>query len=324
MSSLQSSEFNFKRLSSCMDEVRKVIVGQNEMLEACFIGLLTEGHILIEGLPGLAKTLTISSVAQSLGLKFQRVQFTPDLLPTDIIGTMIYQSALHEFKVRKGPVFTNILLADEVNRAPAKVQSALLEAMGEKQVTISDTSYPLEKPFLVLATQNPLEHEGTYPLPEAQMDRFLFKILVHYPSRKEEEEIFKRMSVKDIYKIQAQIEIKEILEFQSQVKKIYLDDKIMNYMLDLIMATRDPALYGLLELKEWVQVGASPRATIGFPKACRARAFLHGRDYVTAEDVKAMAYPILRHRLILTYETQAENISPDNVIELILKRVRVP
>ncbi|MDE0151409.1 MAG: MoxR family ATPase [Bdellovibrionales bacterium] len=324
MSSLQSSEFNFKRLSSCMDEVRKVIVGQNEMLEACFIGLLTEGHILIEGLPGLAKTLTISSVAQSLDLKFQRVQFTPDLLPTDIIGTMIYQSALHEFKVRKGPVFTNILLADEVNRAPAKVQSALLEAMGEKQVTISDTSYPLEKPFLVLATQNPLEHEGTYPLPEAQMDRFLFKILVHYPSRKEEEEIFKRMSVKDIYKIQAQIEAKEILEFQKQSEKVYLDDKVMNYMLDLIMATRDPALYGLLELKEWVQVGASPRATIGFPKACRARAFLNGKDYVTAEDVKAMAYPILRHRLILTYEAQAENISPDDVIELILKRIRVP
>ena len=324
MSSLQSSEFNFKRLSSCMDEVRKVIVGQNEMITACFIGLLTEGHILIEGLPGLAKTLTISSIAQSLDLKFQRVQFTPDLLPTDIIGTMIYQSALHEFKVRKGPVFTNILLADEINRAPAKVQSALLEAMGEKQVTISETSYPLQKPFLVLATQNPLEHEGTYPLPEAQMDRFLFKILVHYPSRSEEEEIFKRMSVKDIYKIQAQIETKDILGFQSQAEKVYLDDKIMNYMLDLIMATRDPAPYGLLELKEWVQVGASPRATIGFPKACRARAFLQGRDYVTAEDVKAMAYPILRHRLILAYEAQAENISPDDVIELILKRIRVP
>ncbi len=324
MSSLQSSQPNFKRLSSCMDEVRRVIVGQNEMIEACFIGLLTEGHILIEGLPGLAKTLTISSVAQSLGLQFQRVQFTPDLLPTDIIGTMIYQSALHEFKVRKGPVFTNILLADEINRAPAKVQSALLEAMGEKQVTIAETSHPLEKPFLVLATQNPLEHEGTYPLPEAQMDRFLFKILVHYPSRKEEEEIFRRMAVKNIHNIQAQIEVQEILKFQSQVEKIYLDDKVMNYMLDLITATRDPALYGLLELKEWIQVGASPRATIGFPKACRSRAFLRGKDYVTAEDVKALAYPILRHRLILTYEAQAENISPDDVIELILKRVRVP
>ena len=324
MSSLQPDSRDFKLISSCMDEVRKIIVGQNEMLESIFIGLLTEGHILIEGLPGLAKTLTVSSTAQALNLKFQRVQFTPDLLPADIIGTMIYNSKIHEFTVKKGPVFTNILLADEVNRAPAKVQSALLEAMGEKQVTISDTTWPLEKPFLVLATQNPLEHEGTYPLPEAQMDRFLFKILITYPSRKEEEEIFKRMSVQNNIQIVPQLKAEDILAFKKTAESIYLDEKIMHYMIDLVMATRNPAEYGLLELREWLQTGVSPRATIGFPKACRARAFLRGKTYVTNEDVKALAYPILRHRLILNYTAQAENIQPDDIIELILKRIPVP
>ena len=322
MSSIQSIESNFKRLSLCMEEVRKVIVGQEEMIESIFIGLLTGGHILIEGLPGLAKTLTVSSTAKALNLNFQRVQFTPDLLPADIIGTMIYNSSTHDFSVKKGPVFTNILLADEVNRSPAKVQSALLEAMGEKQVTIAETTYALEKPFLVLATQNPLEHEGTYPLPEAQLDRFLFKILVTYPTRKEEKEIFDRMSVQSNYQIVPQLTAKEILDFQ--LEDVYIDDKLKDYMIDIVMASRNPSEYGLLELKEWIQIGASPRATVNFPKACRARAFIRGKKFVTAEDVKAVSYPLLRHRLILSYEAQAENLQPDHIIETILKRVPVP
>ena len=293
------------------------------MLSTCFIALLSGGHVLIEGLPGLAKTLTVSSVARAMNLQFQRVQFTPDLLPTDIVGTMIYQADTHQFNLRKGPVFTNILLADEVNRAPAKVQSALLESMSEKQVTIADQTYALPDPFLVLATQNPIEHEGTYPLPEAQMDRFLFKVLVHYPTKDEEKEILNRMSKQHIYSIQPQLVVEEILDFRSKAHSIYIDDKLTHYMIDLVVATRDPKKYGLLELTKWISIGASPRATVNFPKACRARAFLHGRNYVTSEDVRSVALPILRHRLILTYEAQAENISPDQVIEIILKRVQV-
>ncbi len=324
MSSIPAFESEFKRLASCMSEVQKVIVGQNEMLEACFIGLLSGGHILIEGLPGLAKTLTVSSVAKATNLKFQRVQFTPDLLPTDIIGTMIYQASTHEFILRKGPVFTNILLADEVNRAPAKVQSALLESMSEKQVSISNETHILPEPFLVLATQNPIEHEGTYPLPEAQMDRFLFKVLVGYPNKDEEKEIFKRMSKQEVYSIQPQLSVEDILDFRSKAQSVYIDEKLTHYIIDLVMATRDPKKYGLLELTKWVSIGASPRATVNFPKACRSRAFLKGRSYVTSEDVRAMALPILRHRLILTYEAQAENISPDQIVEMILKQVQVP
>ena len=324
MSSLQSFDPEFKRLSLCIDEVKKVIVGQHEMLEAIFIGLLSGGHVLIEGLPGLAKTLTVSSVSKATNLMFQRIQFTPDLLPTDIIGTMIYNANEHKFTVKKGPVFTNILLADEVNRAPAKVQSALLEAMGEKQVTISETTYPLKEPFFVLATQNPIEHEGTYPLPEAQMDRFLFKLLVTYPTREEEEEIFKRISMQKIHDIQPQISDHDILKFQSQMDHIYINEKIMNYMIDIVMATRCPKDYGLLEINEWVRYGASPRATVNFPKACRARAFLNGKNYVSSEDVRAVAFSLLRHRLILTYEAQAENIHSDHIIEIILKRIQVP
>ena len=323
-SSLQGYEEEFKRLSLSVDETRKVIVGQNEMLESIFIGLISGGHILIEGLPGLAKTLAVSSAAKAVSLQFQRVQFTPDLLPSDIIGTMIYNAGSGEFKVKKGPVFTNILLADEINRAPAKVQSALLEAMGERQVTISDETYPIEQPFLVLATQNPLEHEGTYPLPEAQMDRFLFKLLVTYPNRTEEEEIFKRMSAGRTPLIKPQLGAKDILKFQQIIEAVYIDDKIMNFMLDIIMATRRPKEYGLMELDGWLSYGASPRATVGFPKAARARAFLRGRNYVSSEDVKAVAFPILRHRLILSYSAQADNVQPDDVIESILKRIPVP
>ena len=323
-SSLQGYEEEFKRLLSAVDETKKVIVGQNEMLEAIFIGLISGGHILIEGLPGLAKTLAVSSTARAVNLQFQRVQFTPDLLPSDIIGTMIYNAGIHEFKVKKGPVFTNILLADEINRAPAKVQSALLEAMGERQVTISDETYLMEQPFLVLATQNPLEHEGTYPLPEAQLDRFLFKLLVTYPNRAEEEEIFKRMSVSRQYNIEQRLSAKDILKFQKIIEGVYIDDKIMNFMLDIIMASRRPKEYGIMELDEWLSYGASPRATVGFPQAARARAFLRGRSYVSSEDVKSIAFPILRHRLILSYGAQADNIQPDDVIELILKRIQVP
>ena len=321
MSSLPSYGAEFKKLSQCLDEIRKVIVGQEEMLESIFIGFLSGGHVLIEGLPGLAKTLTVSCAAKASRLHFQRIQFTPDLLPTDIIGTMIYNSDKHQFDVRKGPVFTNVLLADEINRAPAKVQSALLEAMGEKQVTIADTTYPLKEPFLVLATQNPLEHEGTYPLPEAQMDRFLFKILVSYPSREEEIEIFKRMSSDTMHSIEPHISAEDLLDFRRKTLNVYIDDKIMNTIIDLVMASREPKTYGLLELKEWIKVGASPRATVYFPKACRARAFLHGRNYVTIDDVKAVAYPILRHRLILTYEALAEDIQADAVIEILLRKV---
>lgn len=324
MNSVQSFSKEYKHLSTCIDEVSKVIVGQNEMVEQIFIGLLSSGHILIEGLPGLAKTLTISSVAQVLNLKFKRVQFTPDLLPTDIIGTTIYNAATHSFEIKKGPVFTNVLLADEINRAPAKVQSALLESMGEKQVTIGEKTYRIESPFLVLATQNPLEHEGTYPLPEAQMDRFLFKTLVTYPSRDEEEEIFKRMSAGQHYKIEPQISREEVLNLQSHIHTINIEDRLVKYIIDIVMATRVPKKYGLLELVEWLQVGASPRATIYFPMACRARALLHGRHFVTIDDVKAMAYPILRHRLVLTYEAQAEDISSDQIIEMILNRIQLP
>lgn len=324
MNSVQSFDSEYKNLSLSIEEVKKVVVGQTEMIDQIFIGLLTGGHVLVEGFPGLAKTLTISSVSQVLNLQFQRVQFTPDLLPTDIIGTTIYQASSQDFKVKKGPVFTNILLADEINRAPAKVQSALLEAMGEKQVTIGETTYSLDNPFLVLATQNPLEHEGTYPLPEAQMDRFLFKVLVTYPSREEEEEIFKRMSVDKPYQIKPHLNKEDLLKMKSIVDSIHIDEKIMKYIIDIVMATRTPKNYGLLELVEWLQVGASPRATVSFPKACRARAFMQGRSFVTADDVKAVAYPILRHRLILTYEAQAENIGSDEIIELILNRIQIP
>ena len=324
MSSVQPISSEIKNLRLAMDEVRKVIVGQDEMIEALFIGLLSGGHILIEGLPGLAKTLAVSSMARSGRLQFQRVQFTPDLLPSDIIGTMIYKASTHEFSVKKGPVFSNIVLADEVNRAPAKVQSALLEAMGERQVTIAETTYPLAEPFLVLATQNPIEHEGTYPLPEAQLDRFLFKLLVSYPSRDEEQEIFKRMSLRESYTAKPQLSAQDILELKSKAHEVYINDKIMNYMLDIVSATRKPKDFGLLDVHKWMSYGASPRATVNFPRAVRARALIRGKDYVSSEDVKAMAFPLLRHRLILGYEAQAENIHPDSIIELILKRIQVP
>jgi MoxR-like ATPase len=307
-----------------MKEVSKVVVGQHEMLEGILMGLLTGGHVLLEGVPGLAKTLTISSVSRAISLGFQRVQFTPDLLPADLIGTMIFNPKTGEFAPRRGPIFTNIVLADEINRAPAKVQSALLEAMAEKQVTIGDTTYLLEKPFLVLATQNPLEQEGTYPLPEAQMDRFMFKLVVNYPKRTEEMEILNRMATDRQTQIEVVCSKEDLLRARETADMIYLDEKIKNYIVELVMSTREPKEHGLSQLIPLIQVGASPRATISLTRAAKAHAFIRARGYVTADDVKAIAYHVLRHRLILTYEAEAENMTTDGVIKEILNHVEVP
>lgn len=305
-------------------EITQVVVGQGEMIDGILMGLLTGGHILLEGVPGLAKTLTISSVSQSISLQFQRVQFTPDLLPTDLIGTMIFNPKTGDFVPRKGPIFTNIVLADEINRAPAKVQSALLEAMAEKQVTIGDESYSLETPFLVLATQNPLEQEGTYPLPEAQMDRFMFKINVGYPGKGDELEILNRMGRNEKPKIQPVISREDLLRASQRADEIYVDQKIKNYIVEIVMASRQPSEYGLSRIANLIQVGGSPRATICLYRGAKAHAFLRGRGYVTAEDIKAIAYHVMRHRLILTYEAEAENIKSDDIIKEILTQVEVP
>ena len=323
MSDYNTEEVQIGKLKEAVEEVQKVVVGQQEMIDSLFIGLLTGGHILIEGVPGLAKTLAISSMAQATSLDFQRVQFTPDLLPTDIIGTMIFNSISQAFSVKKGPVFTHILLADEINRAPAKVQSALLEAMAEKQVTIGDNSFPLENPFLVLATQNPIEQEGTYNLPEAQLDRFMFKVKVSYSTRSQEMEILNRMSSLNKPEVSPILSSVDILAFQKKVDEVYLDEKLKNYIIDLVMATRTPKDYGLMDLENFISFGASPRATVNFPKAAKARAFMKERNYVAIDDVKAVAYPILRHRLLLSYEAQAENFDADQIIDQIIKRVRV-
>jgi MoxR-like ATPase len=305
-------------------EVGKTVVGQKDMVEGIVMGLLTGGHVLLEGVPGLAKTLTISSVCKSISLDFQRVQFTPDLLPTDLIGTMIFNPQTGEFAPKKGPIFTNIVLADEINRAPAKVQSALLEAMAEKQVTISDVSYKLETPFLVLATQNPLEQEGTYPLPEAQMDRFMFKINVGYPSKGDELEIVNRMGINHKYEIQPVISKQELLRASERVDQIYVDNKVKNYIVEIVMASRKPSEYGLAHISSLLAVGGSPRASISLIRAAKANAFMRGRGYVTAEDVKAVAYNVLRHRFILTYEAEAENMKSDEIIKEILGQIEVP
>lgn len=316
----QESQF----VDRMMVEVNKVVVGQKDMLEAILMGLLTGGHVLLEGVPGLAKTLTISSISSAISLAFQRIQFTPDLLPTDLIGTMIFNPKTGEFTAKKGPVFTNIVLADEINRAPAKVQSALLEAMAEKQVTIGEVSYKLENPFLVLATQNPLEQEGTYPLPEAQMDRFMFKVHVDYPTKSEEIEIVNRMSKNDKHKIQPVITKEELLRASDRVDQIYVDQKVRNYIVEIVMASRKPSDYGLSQVSHLISTGGSPRASIALIRAAKAHAFIRARGYVTAEDVKAVAYNVLRHRLLLTYEAEAENIKSDQVIKEILSHIEVP
>ncbi len=310
-------------ITEMMNEMNKVVVGQRDMIEGIVMGLLTGGHILLEGVPGLAKTLTISTLAKTISLQFQRIQFTPDLLPTDLIGTMIFNPQSGEFKAKKGPIFSNIVLADEINRAPAKVQSALLEAMAEKQVTIGDNSYVLDHPFLVLATQNPLEQEGTYPLPEAQMDRFMFKVNVNYPSKEDELEIVNRMGVNIKPEIKSVINRDQLLMVSETVDQIYVDQKVKNYIVDVIMATREPKLYGLGRFESIITVGGSPRASISLIRAAKAHAFLRGRGFVTAEDIKAIIYKVLRHRLILSYEAEAENLKTDDIIREVLAAVEV-
>lgn len=316
----QESQF----VDRMMKEISKAVVGQNEMVEGILMGLLTGGHVLLEGVPGLAKTLTIASVSKSISLGFQRIQFTPDLLPSDLIGTMIFNPKSGDFAPKKGPIFTNIVLADEINRAPAKVQSALLEAMAEKQVTIGETTYKLETPFLVLATQNPLEQEGTYPLPEAQLDRFMFKIMVTYPTKADELEIMNRMATDHQPQIQPVISKEELLRARERVDQIYVDEKLRNYIVELVMATREPAKYGLSSLQTLIKVGGSPRATINLIRASKAHAFIRGRGYVTSEDVKAIAYNVLRHRLILTFEAEAEEIRTEAVVKEVLSQIEVP
>lgn len=304
-------------------EVHRVIVGQKYMVERLLIGLLTRGHILLEGVPGLAKTLAVKTLSSAIATKFQRIQFTPDLLPADLIGTMIYSQKDGTFFPKKGPLFANLILADEINRAPAKVQSALLEAMQERQVTIGDQTYPLEEPFLVLATQNPIEHEGTYPLPEAQIDRFMLKLKIDYPDPKEERQILDLMSQDDPVSVARVVTPADILRVREVVKEVYVDDRIKDYIVQLVFATRKPQEFKL-DLKDLIQFGASPRATIYLAQASRAHAFIKGRGYVTPEDIKAIGMDVLRHRIILTYEAEAEEVTAESVISRIFDAVQVP
>ena len=311
-------------VTSLKQEVGKVIVGQSELIDRLIIGLLTNGHVLLEGVPGLAKTLTIQTLSQALATDFQRIQFTPDLLPADLIGTLIYNQKEGDFIIKKGPIFSNIILADEINRAPAKVQSALLEAMQERQVTIGEETFSLPKPFLVMATENPVEQEGTYPLPEAQVDRFMLKICVGYPSREEERLILDRMAhAEPPAPIQPIITPEQILRARQTVDEIYIDDKIKAYIIDLIFATREPEQAGL-NLQEYIKYGASPRATISLTLAARAHDFMEGRGYVTPQDIKSVAPDVLRHRLLLTYEAEAEELTSDELIRQILAEIPVP
>lgn len=312
-------------LQKLKKETSRVIIGQDYMIDRLIIGLLSNGHILLEGVPGLAKTLAIKSLANTLGGKFSRIQFTPDLLPADLVGTMIFNQPKNEFVVRKGPVFANFVLADEINRAPAKVQSALLEAMQERQVTIGETTYPLEQPFLVLATQNPLEQEGTYPLPEAQQDRFLMKVVVDYPLRAEEKLIIRQnVGTASFPETQQVIQLDEILKARTLVKKIYIDEKIEDYILDIIFATRTPSKYNLSEVANYISYGGSPRASISLALAAKAVAYLEGRAFVTPEDVQSIATDVLRHRIGLTYEAEAENQTIESIIDKIISTIPVP
>ena len=307
-----------------MNEIGKVIIGQKAMVERLIVGLLGNGHILLEGVPGLAKTLAIKSLSAAMKAKFQRIQFTPDLLPADLIGTMIYNQKDGNFFIRKGPIFSNFILADEINRAPAKVQSALLEAMQERQITIGDQTFKLEEPFLVLATQNPIEQEGTYPLPEAQVDRFMLKIKISYPSRDEELKIM-RQNVNDLEKIiQPVISPQDIMNARSLVHDIYIDEKIEKYILDIVFATRSPKDYGLDNLTGLISYGASPRATINLALGAKAMAFIKRRGYVIPEDVRGICLDVLRHRIAVTYEAEAEELSSESVIQEILNKVEVP
>ncbi len=325
---IQSLTEEIKIRSKFVDEVlaeaSQVIVGQRVLLERLIMALLCDGHVLLEGLPGLAKTLTIKTLADIIHASFQRIQFTPDLMPADLVGTMIFNPKSGEFTPKKGPIFANLVLADEINRAPAKVQSALLEAMGEHQVTIGETTYPLDDPFIVLATQNPIEQEGTYPLPEAQLDRFLFKVKVGYPTLAEEKSILNRMSGVSYAKARKICHPDTILQARQLCAKIYMDEKIKDYILALVFATRFPEKHGLANMKSYISVGASPRATIALAKAARASAFIRHRGFVTPEDVKTVAYDVLRHRLILSFEAEAEGVDSETVVKKILEQIEVP
>ena len=306
------------------EETGKVIVGQKNMMERILIGFLANGHILLEGVPGLAKTTAVKTLASAIDTGFKRIQFTPDLLPADLIGTMIYNQKDSTFQTRKGPIFTNIVLADEINRAPAKVQAALLEAMQERQVTIGDETYKLQDPFLVLATQNPIEQEGTYPLPEAQVDRFMLKVTVGYPTKREEAEIISRCATTTEHKVERVISVDELRRARDIVGKIYVDEKVKSYILDLIFAAREPATYGLADLKPLIAFGPSPRASIFLTMAAKAHAFLKHRGYVTPDDVKTMGMDVLRHRVLLTYEAEAEEKTSEDVIRKIFDTIEVP
>jgi MoxR-like ATPase len=309
-----------------LNEVGKVIVGQRYMVERILVGLLTGGHVLLEGVPGLAKTLTVKTVADTLSAKFQRIQFTPDLLPADIIGTTIYNPSTQEFRTRRGPIFANLVLADEINRAPAKVQSALLEAMQERQVTIGDETHRLPEPFLVMATQNPIEQEGTYPLPEAQLDRFMLMVKVGYPQKSEEREIMDRMTSGSptSTKAEAVASLDELLSARGVINQVYIDDKIRDYIINVVHATREPGAYGLKDLGVFIQYGASPRASIFLNLAARAHAFLRRRGYVTPEDIKSVGLDVLRHRITLTYEAEAENVTTEDIVRRVFEHVEVP
>jgi MoxR-like ATPase len=309
--------------SRIIAQIHHRVVGQDYMVERLLIGLLTGGHVLFEGVPGLAKTLTVKTLAETIEASFQRIQFTPDLLPADVVGTVIYNAVTGEFAPHKGPIFAHIVLADEINRAPAKVQAALLEAMQERQVTVGGETFPLPDPFLVLATQNPIEQEGTYPLPEAQVDRFMMKVVVGYPSRREEKEIL-RMSGGEPMAVEAVATPAEILQARGEIARVYLDEKVGDYILDIVGATRDPRAAGLADLVPLIEFGASPRATIALGTTARAHAWLRGRNYATPEDVKAMAPDVLRHRVITTYEAEAEQVTSDDVVRRVLEKVGTP
>ena len=316
----QSSAF----VSRLLAEVGQVVVGQERMVERLLVGLLSNGHVLMEGVPGLAKTLTVKTLADAIQTSFQRIQFTPDLLPADVVGTLIYDPQDSTFKTKKGPVFANLVLADEINRSPAKVQSALLEAMQERTVTLGETTHSLPDPFPVLATQNPIEQEGTYPLPEAQVDRFMLKLSVGYPTPEEELEIMRRMSAGPSPSVSSVVSPEEIVEARKTVDMIYMDSQVEQYIVNLIVATRDPVNHGLRDLEQLISFGASPRATIALARTARAHAFLRRRGYVTPEDVRSMAMDVLRHRVLLTYEAEAEEVSSEDVVRKILDTVEVP
>ena len=307
-----------------MNEVGKVIVGQQYMIDRILVGLLTGGHVLLEGVPGLAKTLTVRTLCDAIHAKFARIQFTPDLLPADLVGTVVYNQPRGEFTSKLGPIFANLVLADEINRAPAKVQSALLEAMQERQVTIGDKTYPLPDPFVVMATQNPIEQEGTYPLPEAQIDRFMLMVNVGYPTREEERKIMDRMTQPEPVRVEAVVTPAELLDASKVVRQVYVDEKVKEYIVDVVFATREPAKHGLKDLAPLVEYGASPRASIALNLAARAHAFLRHRGYVTPEDVKAVGPDVLRHRLVLTYEADAEEVTSEQIVKRVFEVVEVP